>query len=420
MHLKKEYFYVIPLLLILFLDPLFNPFPYKGEFNLYHQTLLIVSKLLPFGALAYILIAIGNQNRIITWLVFLPITYFIFLVGESLYLYNSFFQFPHVGLKIMDLFICAGICFYFSGDRKIPFKLLMNIVLAALIIKVAFEPSILSSTAFIQHERGLPSASAFLLLLPSIYFFNAYIKDQNYFDLAKFLILFGFIIFIQHRTVWVATFFAFSVNTIILYKQKKLDLKRVFTGIIPITVVMFTVFLAVVSYQPDMYEKIQLSIDNILNPDSEGTTSEWRLEQFRSYMPFIEKYPIEGMRFKGFELPIQFYNPLTQKVHWEEGTGHHFHSFYFDKLFYFGFLGLFMFLLFMLIPIAKSFTSWLTSLDYKETTVLVFAASGLIYGLGYDLPMHYYLTLGLCWAVLSKKEMRQGSEVSGLVGALSS
>ena len=83
------------------------------------------------------------------------------------------------------------------------------------------------------------------------------------------------------------------------------------------------------------------------------------------------------MRLKGFELPIQFYNLETGTQIFESNTGHHFHSFYMDTLFYFGLIGLVMIMILIIIPIYKILVNHNNySPDIISLTTFVF--SGLI------------------------------------------
>ncbi len=401
MRINKSLFYIIPILIFFLTEALFIPYPYDVERTSYHDFLLIASKTLPFGAMVFVLINLWKLRKSYFILCAIPVLYIGYLVFESLFFYNSYFKFPHVGLKIMDLVIT---CFFFLFFLKRDFKhhnLLMNTIIAALIMTIMLEPSQISIAAFVNHDRGIPSSSVYLLLLPCLYFFNQYIVGLRQIDLFRFFLLFVFIIFAQHRTVWVAMGASFLFNFYLLNKQGKLRVNKAVSGFIPIGITIFFVVSTVLTYLPDVVDKIDQNIDQILNPDKQGSTSEWRLEQFRSYIPFIKEHFLEGMRLKGFELPIQFYNPNTSLVEWAPGTGHHFHSFYFDKLFYFGLIGFILFLIYMIRPIYRALSQKL-EFTHKDICFISFVFSGFIYGLGYNLPTHFFVILGISMAVVEK------------------
>src|SRR5690606_20098813 len=106
------------------------------------------------------------------------------------------------------------------------------------------------------------------------------------------------------------------------------------------------------TYFPEIADKINENIANISNPKQDTTnTSQWRMQQYESYWPYVQQHLIEGMRLAGFELPIQFYHPEAGVAFFEDGTGHHFHSFYYDTIFYFGIIGVSIFVIILIHPI---------------------------------------------------------------------
>jgi len=386
------------------LDELFIPYPYELKNVPYRKLLYVAGKILPFGALLYILFNLHKLNSRQLLICLLPVIYFVYLVFESLYYYGTFFQFPHVGLKILNLIVAGAFyIFYLQRDIK-DLNVVMYIILGALLVKIAIDPSMLAPSAFVRHVRGIPSPSALMLLLPCLYFFNIYIVELKQSALMKFILLLLLIIFFQHRSVWVATFVAFLFNTFLLNRQHKITANKAIPGIIPVGFFILLVSSVVLTYLPDVVYKINANIENILNPSQEESTSEWRMEQMESYLPFVKEYPIEGMRLKGFELPVQFYHEGANIQIFEDNTGHHFHNFYFDKLFYFGLIGLFIFLIYLLKPFINSISDRL-ELDHYHVSILSFSFSGLIYGLAYDLPLYYWALLGISMAIVDKKKL---------------
>jgi hypothetical protein len=103
------------------------------------------------------------------------------------------------------------------------------------------------------------------------------------------------------------------------------------------------------------------------------------------------------MRLKGFELPIQFYHSNTGEAVWINGTGHHFHSFYVDRLFYFGLLGL-------LLAVGPPIYLVIKRLRQPEpmtleaVTLVAYACGALVYGVSYNWPDYYLGLLGLALA----------------------
>src|SRR5690606_13106218 len=131
------------------------------------------------------------------------------------------------GLKIMNLIVAAALFIFYFNRNFTQYGLLMNIIIGALLMKIAVDPTMVTTVAFVEHERGIPSESAYLLLLPCLYYFNVYMVELKQMALIKFLFLLGFIIFIQHRTVWVATGGALLFNIYLLNRQGQIHLQKV-------------------------------------------------------------------------------------------------------------------------------------------------------------------------------------------------
>ncbi|MCF6169275.1 O-antigen ligase family protein [Lutibacter sp.] len=228
----------------------------------------------------------------------------------------------------------------------------MNFIFYGILIKILINPSIVSLGAFVSHVRLIPSESVFLLLLPALYFFNNYILEYKKLALLKFIILIFLIIYFQHRSVWTASFAAFALNLFILIRQNALNFKKVLPYILIFSFTFLVIFSLVATKSPEVVKKINQDVNNILNPQEDSTGS-WRIMQFEAYWPFVTKHIVEGMRLKGFELPVQFFSSENGSQLFKSNTGHHFHSYYIDTLFYFGLIVLIVTLIVILIPIIK-------------------------------------------------------------------
>ena len=130
-------------------------------------------------------------------------------------------------------------------------------------------------------------------------------------------------------------------------------------------------------------------------------------------MPFVKDNLTVGMRHKGFDLPLQFYDPTSQRLRFgsKEGTGHHFHSFYFDRLFYFGVLGIAFFIVVMILPLYIAFARD-EKLDTNSITLISFVSGGLVYGFAYNLPLFYWMFLGLTLAFIERNRYRLDTALS--------
>lgn len=396
--MKKNWLYLIPLFVTLYLSELFNP----AEDNMaYTKVLIDAQKIVPFIALLYILLNIHKLKPLYLFFFAMPMLYFTYLVFESVYFYKSLIQFPHVFLKIMQLFMAFAAYIFYRKHHETNLTMVMNVIMIMLFVRILLDPSIISVTAFVTHDRALHAPSIYLLLVPCLYFFNVYIVEFDNKALIKFLILFFFIIYFQHRTVWVATSVSFLFNFFVLKRQNMLPLKKTIPTVMLLGFVFMAVASLLVSYFPEIGDKIAENIANISNPKEDTTgTAGWRMLQYESYWPYVQAHFIEGMRLAGFELPVQFYNPdAPDYAYFEDGTGHHFHSFYYDILFYFGLIGVLIFLIIMVQPIYAVLRYRLT-ISPRYLSLVSFSFSGLVFGVSYNTPDFYWVVFGVALAYL--------------------
>lgn len=274
-----------------------------------------------------------------------------------------------------------------------------------------------------ETERGFSASAVYLLLVPCLYFLNRYTMKYSFFDLGMFFAVLFLIIFLQHRTVWIATAVAIILNFYLLRKKNAQKLRMDSIGIMVIIslVLVSIVSSLVLTKNPEILDKFSDRFSDIVNYKTQGTGG-WRYDQFSSYMPFIKEHILYGMRFEAFELPIQFYDHNNQQP-WEDGTGHHIHSFYVDILFYFGIIGLLLLLAPILYVIRM--TIKLKSLTHFQIGLISFIFSGFSYGLAYNLPDFYYAILGITFATiypaykdLREKELKQDSPKPEMVEQL--
>jgi hypothetical protein len=391
---KKETLYVLPLLLLLATDELFYPFAEEGGFaSIYEDLATNLVKLTGLLSVGMVFLYINKFNKGLLIVLVFAIIYLVILAFESMYLYSSAMQYPHVILKLFNLFVALAI-FAVYADRYAPnFQLIMPFVIVGLLLQIALNPEMFSLQAFVDRNRGLPAPSVFILCLPCIFYFNRYLISLKPVELLIFLFIFVFILIANHRTVWVTIAFSLLINLFLLRNSIHFNIGKVLGSLILVIVIAGFVFSIAISYSAEVEETIITNITNILNP-TEDKTGSWRMEQMKSYLPVVENNLLAGMRWKGFELPIQFYHPDAGIALFEDGSGHHFHSFYFDILFYFGIVGLLLFILLMTWPLTTMLNHHL-QLNSLTLSFFIFSLSGLVYGLAYNLPFSYWIIIGI-------------------------
>jgi len=400
--IKKNLIYTLPLLVLLFTDDLFNfvassagTAPMDAADG---GSSIPFTKIIPLTAMAFVMLAWTKYKRFNLIVFILVLAYSAYLVFESIYLYKSFFQFPHVFLKVFDLYIpLAFIVIYRNKLDQIDLRLVMHVIIIALFIKIALNPAAVSLSAFTSHQRLVFAPSVLLLILPALYFFNEYYYENRISSIFKVLLLIFFILYFQHRSVWVTAGAAFAVNIFLLGRQKVKGKMGRWINLVPIAFILLYVFSLILTYFPSVSDKVTENIENILNP-TEDQTGSWRVLQMESYWPFVKEHLTEGLRLEGFELPVQFYHSELGTKIFKENTGHHFHSFYFDKLFYFGIIGLLLFFMFIMRPLAYLFGNK-TIPNYGLISVISFSISLVVFGLAYNFPFYVWGIIGLVLAM---------------------
>ena len=399
---KNVNFSYAPIFIILALQQLFSPFdPSQPDPEFYGNFTQLAIKIIPFIALVYSAIYWHKLTRSFRILYLFFLFFFLLLVFESLYISNSFFNYPHVFVKWVNVFITFAFYLYYRDKADVNWTFIMNLLLIGLIVKIALYPGAFSFSSFLNHERPLHAATSFLLLLPCIYFFNLYIIDLRSISLFKFLILFIFIIYSQHRSVWVAMFVSLLFNIFLIKHTVYHQFKKVALRGVILSLFFISMSVVVLTYLPSASEKIYQEIENILNPQ-EDTTGSWRIIQMESYWPYVKSHFFSGMRLRGFELSNQFYLPEYSDYVFEDGSGHHFHSFYFDKLFYFGLIGILGFLWLLLSPIIKTISND-KNLSAAEVSFVTFIFGGLISGIANDFHYDFWAFLGITYAFIDQK-----------------
>lgn len=315
------------------------------------------------------------------------------LALESYYRYRHFFQYPHVFSKVLmlySIFFVYG--FYKTFADKLNIRMVVGLILVFFVANMAWVNAYaFSVSAFTANDRGLLATSVYLLIIPCLYFFNAYFKTQQIFHLYAFLGVLGLIIFFQHRTVWVSTLVALVVNIVLL---KRTTYRITAPALLPLGLIGSVVGLLamiIIFSNPLILEKLLKSWDDLMNPTTQGNGS-WRWNQFVSYWPYVTRHYLLGMRFDGFELPVQFWD--RDILAFEDGTGHHFHSTYLDKVFYLGLWGLALLFVPPIYLIAKGLSN-LPLLTIDQVVMVAYVASVLAYGLSYNVNTHFYGSLGL-------------------------
>ncbi|NJO02069.1 MAG: hypothetical protein HC880_10570, partial [Bacteroidia bacterium] len=172
--------------------------------------------------------------------------YTLFLFMESYYRYQTFFQFLHVPSKVLQYFLIFIIYGFYKRYNKISLIDICWIIIISVIVNgVTVNSDAFTLGAFLEHRRYFGAPTVLALLIPLLYFFNQYFITKLPHYILLFLGILGFIIFIQHRTVWVTSFFALGLNILFWSRTR---IKFDFVALMPFAVIISIMMVATSIY----------------------------------------------------------------------------------------------------------------------------------------------------------------------------
>lgn len=401
MKLSLRFLYLLPVLGILATDRAFTEFVFPDEGS---PLLQLFGRLVLAGSVGLVALCYSCMSTLMQRWLLLLLAALGALALESYAGWQTWAVYPHVFAKLLVVLHVFAIYGFHRRFGLPPFGQLMGLLLLVLATNLAlYHRDALSLSAFLDNERGFSSTSAMLLLLPTLYYFNQYMAHGGLVRLLVFFLGAALILFLQHRSVWLSMAVALALNALMLALGRVEGARLSSARLLPMVLIPLFVLVSgglVALSDPHVVKKLEGSLNDIMRPSQQGTGG-WRLKQFRAYRPYLEEYPLVGMRLQGFELPVQFYTLADdgggQVPVWEDRTGHHFHSFYVDRIFYFGIAGL---LLTVLVPVLLLGRRLLSPLIMAPPTAtfVIFSVSSLIYSISYDWPLYFFGILGLSLA----------------------
>ncbi|MFT2007799.1 O-antigen ligase family protein [Pontibacter sp. 13R65] len=402
MKINYSFLFIIPIALIMLMDNMFTELAAPSNPDIQYMMLNLLMKggaALSFG---YCWLKFQRMSKPMRMIYFLLNLYVIGMVVESMFRYDTPMVYPHVFQKLFVLYFSFFVYTFYKGNFHLKFSHVVYFIMAGFWLNVLIvNPHTLSISSFTGHERGVHSSSVYMLVIPFLYYLSNYFYRGKMFQLFMALFVLLTIFFFQHRTVWIST--AVVLAFYYLLTKFKAEEPINFGKLVPIILVGIIAGIAssafLFSMHPEIIDKVQASFSDMENFETQGTGG-WRYKQWLSYVPFIEENLFLGMRFDGFELPIQFYREDLGRPVFEDGNGHHFHSFYIEILFYTGLAGLFIFLMLTWQTIKYVFR--VRYMTIRQIMLLSFILSGFIFGISYVLPVFFYAVLG--WAIVLMEE----------------
>jgi len=254
---------------------------------------------------------------------------------------------------------------------------------------------------FSGDSRIIHARSIFMLILPMLYYLNQVVIHRHSKSLVPLMICLAAILIHQHRSVWASTMVALLIMLFASYRNRFINLSRLYQiMLVCVLIICFAGFILSAA-NPHLIDFFGQRAGEILDPNREGTTGEFREQQRLVYFQYVVQRPFFGWTFEGFNMP----NPLVDW--WPAKSGQHFHEGYMEMLFYHGIVGL----LFKYIPIVylliKAFSK---KLSQQSVILIAFCVSGLIFSLSYVLPLVYWGVVGMCFYQLEQDRIEQNDQ----------
>ena len=407
MKIRLNFMVILPLLAVLATNAAFWEFIYGPQVDQEPEGVKLYTYLLFVASAGTLVLYARYMEPLVKRWMWVVLAGIGGLMLESYANQGSWLAYPHVFSKLFMLLIMFGI-YAFHRRFGLPsmgqiIGVLTFVLLANLLV---FHRDSLSLSAFAENERGFGSSSAYLFVLVTLYCLNRYLTHGGVLMLLGFFLCLPLIIFLQHRSVWIATAVAVPLDLLLLRRSSgaRFSFSKIAMLVLVPGILGSLGVTAIVLNNPEVVTRMQDNVEDMANADKQGTGS-WRLKQIESYMPLVYERPIAGWRLEGFEVPMQFYDPSNDQPMWADRTGHHFHNFYLDRAFYFGIIGILMVLL---VPIVRVWQRLWQRGPMRPDTALLIAYFGclLVFSASYDWSTYHFGLLGLLLAALAEPEPR--------------
>ena len=356
-----------------------------GGQQAYSDMLVNLAPILSMGLFVYGYFRLPVLYKSMGWVLGLGI---VLLVLESKYEYNQYMYSYFVIKRFAYCSVALG-AYYLAGRAEpITIKQAVYIIFFFFFLDQIVLGRIFSY-GFNADTRTTLSPDTYYFLIPFLYYVVCYLKQHRPIHLIAALFCFLVIVILLHRTVISSAVVAAGV-VVGLSLLGKVSAG----GGLPLgrTLVLFA--LLVVTALPFLgllpekkVEAMMTSIGGILSPEEDNTAS-WRVEQGEYYLSQIPERPLFGWRYEGYDRGEIMENPDFQ----DKGTI--IHSQYIDMLFNYGAFGLLIHLVLILGALLVIYRSG-RMLSTDHLVLFGFIASGLVYGVSYQLPVQYWGFVGV-------------------------
>jgi hypothetical protein len=247
---------------------------------------------------------------------------------------------------------------------------------------------------FSGDSRIIHAKSILMMIIPLLWYLSQFLKTFRLRHFLPFVFCFVVILIHQHRSVWASSVFALFMLFVLSYRNRLLTGARFFYVIVATCVLIMVSGVVVYQVSPKFMDLLADRSSEILHPNEQGGTGEFREEQREVYFKYAVQKPIFGWTYAGFEMP----NPIVDW--WPPMSGQHFHEGYMEMLFYEGITGLLLKYWFLLYLSYKAFSK---NLGQESVVLIAFSLGGLVFSFSYVLPLIFWGHVGLCLYYLEKK-----------------
>jgi O-antigen ligase len=308
-----------------------------------------------------------------------------FLMLEALHIYDKSTYSPFV----IKRFAYCGIAMsaYCLVSRQSDFKLktYINILFLLYGLNQVVLGKILHYD-LTSDTRTTAASEALYLVLPLVYFLDRYLKQNTLRNLYKSVAVLGLIIFLLHRSVIstaiVAVFIVFILS--LFGKTERMSGTPILVGVFALLLIIPVVSSVLPQSKLSAFTE---NISGILSPKEDNTGS-WRYEQSIYYWSKIIEKPLLGWRYEGYDKG----EIMEEENFAEKGT--YIHSQYIDMLYNYGVAGLAVNLIIILTTLYSLYRCN-ARMSTEQVTFFAFISSGLIYGISYQLPVYYWVIVGI-------------------------
>lgn len=325
----------------------------------------------------------------ITTVLYLLLT--VWLIGVSYHMYGvPVASMQYMGLSLSFTLVYGGYvaCWYL---REISLREIGMTIFGLFFINQVVLGRIMLHQ-FNATERSTTAEETYYLLLPFCYYAVRYLQTIRLRHLITALLVLVMLIGFFHRTVWMAATAAIGVLSMLMHTSIRQHLGLTGIRLLPYLGLGIMAVLAFLMTHSQTAARLSGSLSesfsDIGNANSQGTSG-WRHEQRQLYWNRIVQRPLLGWSYEGYEDG----ELIIDDPESPDTKGTFIHSGYVNALYHYGLFGLSIHYGLLLSTLAFMWRRFRREAGY--IALFVFLTTGLVYSWSYQLPLFYWVLLGV-------------------------